>query len=37
MNEIAGWATIVSAVNSVAILIRLERICDALEKKKSAP
>lgn len=35
MNEISGWATVLSAVNSVAILIRLERICNALEKKKN--
>jgi len=30
---IAAWSNVLTAANSVAILLRVERICDALERK----
>jgi hypothetical protein len=30
---IATWSNVLTAANSVAILMRVERICDALERK----
>lgn len=31
---IARWSNVITAANSVAILLRVERICDALERRK---